>query len=80
MYSKILLQAVSVLLISCNANSSTDNDTGRIQKQQLIKQNDNPYSTIEAIPLPGGFTRTACDSNSFTAWLRKTALKKSKTV
>ena len=80
MFSKTLLQILSVLLISCNANSSTNIDTGKIQKQRLIKQNDNPFATIEAIPLPEGFKRTACDSNSFTAWLRKTTLKKNKTV
>ena len=80
MFSKTLLHFLSVLLISCNANSNSITDTTGRQIKQAIKQDDNPFATIEAIPLPEGFKRTACDSNSFTAWLRKTTLKKNKTV
>ena len=40
----------------------------------------NPYSFIDNIPLPDGFTRIAADKNSFTEWLRLLSLNKNKTV
>ncbi len=40
----------------------------------------NPYSTIDAVPLPPGFTRLQTGSDSYTTFLRKLPLKKNKTV
>jgi len=40
----------------------------------------NPYHSVSAIPLPGGYSRMAADSPSFTRWLGNIALKEDKTV
>lgn len=79
MQSKTLLAALSVLLISCQAKSNAGMDSGN-KPLPLTNGNDNPYASVLKIPLPGGFKRVPCDSTSFAAWLRKTTLKKSKTV
>lgn len=79
MQSKILLAALTVLLISCQAKSNAGIDTGSRQ-QPFTKEDDNPFAIVQAIPLPAGFKRMQTDSNSFAAWLRKTTLKKNKTV
>jgi hypothetical protein len=64
-------------LFSCNSNAplllqQAGNNKGA--------DNINPFATIEAIPLPPGFTRMHADSTSFAEWLRKIPLKKNKTV
>jgi hypothetical protein len=40
----------------------------------------NPYTSIAAIPLPGGYKRVAADTGSFAYWLGQRPLKKNKTV
>ncbi|MBS1599768.1 MAG: hypothetical protein JST75_16195 [Bacteroidetes bacterium] len=41
---------------------------------------DNPYPTINAIPLPEGYRRIDVEKKSFGEWLRNFSLKKNKTV
>jgi Domain of unknown function (4846) len=66
-----------IALSSCNNND-------HLAQEPLIANketgNINPYVTIDAIPLPPGFTRIHADTGSFTSWLRKLHLKKNKTV
>lgn len=66
-----------IALSSCNTNAS-------LPLQSVINNKEdttiNPYATIEAIPLPPGFTRRHADSTSFIEWLRNIPLKKNKTV
>ncbi len=53
--------------------------TSRTAAGQSLNSN-NPYSTIDDIPLPAGFWRVPVPSHSFAAWLRQLPLKKNKTV
>ena len=41
---------------------------------------DNPYPTIESIPVPAGYRRMAAGRGSFGGWLRQIPLKKDRTV
>lgn len=41
---------------------------------------ENPFATVEQIPLPKGFERVEISSNSFASYLRKLPLKKDRTV
>jgi hypothetical protein len=41
---------------------------------------DNPYTHIQSIPLPAGYTRLPVEKNSFPAWLRQVPLKQNKAV
>ncbi len=70
----------AALAISCHQSSGTAPDVKRNVNPQQAAAAENPYPTIVAIPLPGGFTRQKADSGSFTAWLRKLPLKKEKAV
>ena len=63
--------------MACN-----DNQAGIHIDLALLKNREpiNPYHSIEAIPLPNGFSRLHADSNSFAQWLLHVPLKKDKTV
>lgn len=74
MLFKMRLFYFSWMLLSCN-NAATFS-----AYKKTAAGNINPYSKVSDIPLPGGYSRTAADSNSFTAWLRQTKLKADKTV
>lgn len=80
MHCKTLLLALSVIVISCQAESSNNKDTSRKQNPLRTTEDKNIYTSVEAIPLPTGFDRIKSDTNSFASWLRKITLKKNKTV
>jgi Domain of unknown function (4846) len=68
---------IIITLFSCNNTSSSLTQATTKNKES---ENVNPYATIEAIPLPAGYTRVYADPLSFDNWLRKLPLKKNKTV
>lgn len=68
--------ALPFLFLSCNNKRS--NGAGTVTAEK--KTAGNPYSQINAIPLPDGFERTPADTASFTAFLRNIRLKQSTTV
>jgi hypothetical protein len=67
-----------IALTSCNYNAPQQ--ASRIIIENTATDNNNPYASVAAIPLPPGFTRVHADSSSFTGWLRRLPLKKNKTV
>lgn len=73
--SCIILVLISV---SCHNQAGRQMPRGTIKNQAASI--DNPYATIEKIPLPEGFHRLPLNSNSFGTWLRNRPLKKDKTV
>jgi Domain of unknown function (4846) len=46
----------------------------------IAKTEDNPYHSINQVPVPDGFKRIPVASSSFGEWLRTQPLKKGKTV
>ncbi|MEO5685276.1 MAG: DUF4846 domain-containing protein [Chitinophagaceae bacterium] len=66
-----------ILLYTCNSFTHEPSEPDTINKEA---GNSNPYVTINAIPLPPGFTRINVPNTSFAAWLRQLPLKKNKTV
>jgi hypothetical protein len=67
---------LKIMLLSCNTNSGQSYTIKTVGNTAP----GNPYRTINAIPLPEGFQRTAGDPGSFTEYLRNTGLKKQTTV
>ena len=70
---------LSILAFSCNDNVML----GKIEKHNtpltgISPLPDNPYPSINDIPLPSGFNRLSGDA--FAEYLRHISLKKSKTV
>jgi hypothetical protein len=68
------------ITFSCHNNSGVAFQQPTVANTIAATSNLNPYSTIEAIPLPPGYKRMHAATGSFTAWLRRLPLKKSKTV
>jgi hypothetical protein len=62
---------------SCNSNQPSTLTTA-VPKAATL--GENPYNTVNDIPVPVGYTRMSAADNSFAAWLRKLNLKKNKTV
>lgn len=76
MKTKSTLLFLILFGIACNNNSA-----GTIQHaQHKIPETDNPYSKVNQIPLPPGFSRLTDSIGSFTRFLQNAKLKKSKTV
>jgi Domain of unknown function (4846) len=75
MIFKPLLFSVVLLFHSCNNAATVKN-----AEKTTVAGNRNQYHSIQAIPVPQGFTRTGADSNSFAAWLRTVVLKEDRTV
>ncbi len=70
-----------ILLICFSPCDSHHNSTPpAIEKKINTTSNDNPYTAIEKIPLPAGYSRINADEHSFAKWLRQLPLKKNKTV
>lgn len=67
---------------SCNTNNAytikAENEAAGLAAADIIK--NNPYASINEIPLPAGFERIKKDTASFGNWLLKVKLKKDKTV
>jgi Domain of unknown function (4846) len=82
MYSKTFILCILIFCLSCNNNliHSTNVDTTNTNRLIDSATDTNPYSSINAIPLPVGFTRIAKEANSFADWLLTVKLKKDKTV
>jgi hypothetical protein len=74
------LLTIMALAISCHSSPATVTQGNKNAENGQTSAAENPYSTINAIPLPKGYTRPTADSSSFTAWLRKLPLKKEKAV
>jgi hypothetical protein len=78
MPTKSSIIIVSLLCVACNNNNSNG------QKKKISAGNnvstENPYSTINKIPLPKGFNRIPQIENSFAYYLQHLKLKKDKTV
>jgi hypothetical protein len=68
------------LFIACTSCNSYTQQLPAAVNVNNNTENTNPYPTIEAIPLPPGFTRVSTDTASFAAWLHRLPLKKNKTV
>jgi hypothetical protein len=77
MHSKTFIVFIVASMTACH-----DNQSGIHIDSTLLKNRApiNPYHSIEAIPLPNGFSRLHTDSNSFAQWLLHVPLKKDKTV
>lgn len=75
---KPLLVFLLPALLSCNnaaTNNYSHNDAGAVNANE-----ENPYTTIQSVPLPEGFERMAADSSDFAYWLRNINLHKNRTV
>jgi Domain of unknown function (4846) len=79
MFSKSGIIIIGFLCFSCNNNSSSGQNV-KTNTTTLSKNGENPYATINKIPLPNGFTRIVTVENSFAQFLQTIALKKDKTV
>ena len=81
MYSKTLVLNIIFVAVSCdnNSHSLSPGNTDAITANKSF-DDENPYATINEIPLPGGFKRVNEGSGSFSTWLNKVTLKKNKTV
>ncbi len=79
--SKIVIYVIKVdtllfaCCISCNQESSE-----KVETQTNYVNTENPYKTINDIPLSPGFKKIKKDQASFGEWLNSVALKKDKTV
>lgn len=73
-----MLIFLTLLSVSCNNEAASGRK--KISNTKATAAENNPYPTIDAIPLPEGFERISADSNSFAAWLRARHLKADKTV
>jgi Domain of unknown function (4846) len=71
------------LLISFACNNTATPSSAKTKNTVIPAANaidKNPYGTVEAIPLPEGYSRVKADSNSFAYWLRHVILRQDKTV
>ncbi len=77
MHSKTFIVFIVASMIACNDKPADIHiDSALLKNRAPI----NPYHSIEAIPLPNGFSRLHTDSNSFAQWLLHVPLKKDKIV
>ena len=77
MHSKIVAGIIIFLLFSCTGGHSHQNQP--VTPLPIIAPAID-YTTISSIPLPDGFKRMECESNSFAGWLRTVNLKKDNKV
>jgi len=77
MKPNLLMAIILPVFAACqqnqNASDTNNNHAGNIS-------DDTIPSSINAVPLPTGYTRIDAGKNSFTEWLRNIHLKKDKTV
>ena len=66
-------------IFSCNNNKANSSNADNTFADSTLKTPPH-YQNIQQIPLPDGYVRIECDSNSFAAWLRKIKLKADRTV
>lgn len=72
-----LLKAIILpILLSCSETQAPANSTAT----RTGNDTHNPFTTVAAIPLPEGYTRSMLEKGSFGEWLRNFPLKKDKTV
>jgi Domain of unknown function (4846) len=79
MFSKSGIIILGFLLVACN-NSSSNGQNIKTTTIASSKNLENPYTTINKIPLPTGFIRVVEPQNSFGIFLQNIGLKKDKTV
>jgi hypothetical protein len=78
---KPLLIFCLLIAFACNNTATSSSGKTKPAEKSVIKAVDkNPYTTINAIPLPEGYKRVKADSSSFAGWLRQLVLKENKTV
>lgn len=77
MQPNLLMSFILPILVGC---SSVPTSTNITLDEGAAAVEENPYATVEAIPLPKGFSRIALDAASFGEWLRNFPLKESRSV
>ncbi len=77
MQPNLLMSIILPILSGC---SSVPTSTKITLNEGAAAVEKNPYNTVEAIPLPKGFSRIALDVGSFGEWLRNFPLKESRSV
>lgn len=80
-FKRFILYGLFIGLFCCTGISYTLNTTSIISTlaEKQITAN-NPYNTVNEIPLPSGFTRINRSHDSFGQWLTDLKLKRNKTV
>ncbi|MBP6432278.1 MAG: hypothetical protein KA319_10965 [Ferruginibacter sp.] len=79
MPTKSFIIIVSLLSVACN-NTNSAGQTIKTNAQSSNSITENPFETIQDIPLPQGFARTKQKENSYAYYLQHLKLKKDKTV
>ena len=74
-----LLIAIVIALLADSHQLKLEQNKG-ISASIKPDENSNPYSRIDQIPLPAGFSRVKVEEGAFASWLRSLPLKKNKTV
>jgi hypothetical protein len=76
MQPNLLMAIILPVFVACLQPVSTP----ELDNPAIVKNDENPYHTINQIPVPDGFKRVPVASLSFGEWLRMQSLKKEKTV
>lgn len=81
MGAKIFMLFQLCVCASCNTGELPANKEDTTVGQMVLPRKDeNPYRTIGDVPLPAGFKRKKMKDNSFSNWLQRVELKRSKLV
>ena len=73
----LYLLSIILPVLGCSQTSSQPISSGATISSP---NNDNPFATVEQIPVPRGFQRVRISSDSFGSYLRQLPLKKDRTV
>jgi Domain of unknown function (4846) len=88
MHWNILIAIILPVFPCCRQGTQTNQEMVAVHGSRVsaagpsgnVGAEDNPYPSIEAIPLPAGYSRVSANRDTFAGWLRNIGLKKCRTV